>query len=174
MQEVLVFQPIYKETIWGGDHLAKLFQRKLPSQRIGESWEISAFGKDISIVKNGKFEGQTLAELFENYKLELFGEPLLTQKEFPLLVKIIDANDKLSVQVHPDDEYTQLYDPTNKGKKEAWIILHSEENSKIYCGFNQALTKEKYLEEIRNKRAENYLLSHDVKQGDAFLIEPGT
>ncbi|MCX7999372.1 MAG: class I mannose-6-phosphate isomerase [Leptospiraceae bacterium] len=174
MQEVFIFHPIYKETIWGGNHLKELFQRDLPSLKIGESWEISAYGKDISIVKNGKLEGYSLQELFDNYKLEIFGEPLLSQKEFPLLVKIIDANDKLSVQVHPNDEYTKLYDPTNKGKKEAWIILHSKENSKIYCGFKETLTKEKYLEEIRNKRAENYLLAHDVKRGDAFLIEPGT
>lgn len=174
MQEILIFDPIYKETIWGGERLAKLFQRNLPSQKIGESWEVSAYGKDISIVNNGELSGKSLKEIFENYREEIFGKPLLQTKEFPLLVKIIDANQKLSVQVHPSDEFTRLYDPTNKGKKEAWIILESEKNAEIYCGFNKNLSKEEYKREIENNRAEIYLLAHNVQKGDAFLIEPGT
>lgn len=174
MQEILVFHPIYKETLWGGDRLAKLFQRNLPSTRVGESWEISAYGKDISIVKNGNLSGRSLKEIFENWRDEIFGKPLLQIEEFPLLVKIIDANQKLSVQVHPSDEFTKIYDPANRGKREAWIILESEQNAKIYCGFNQDLSKEEYRKEIANNRAEIYLLAHNVKKGDAFLIEPGT
>lgn len=174
MQEILCFQPIYKETLWGGLHLRELFQRDLPSSKIGESWEISAYGKDISIIKNGKLAGKNLKEIFELHKLELFGESLVSESEFPLLVKIIDANEKLSVQVHPSDEFTRKFDPLNKGKKEAWLILEAQESSTIYCGFNQTLTREEYQKAIYENHAEDYLCAHNVKKGDAFLISPGT
>ncbi|MCM8820121.1 MAG: mannose-6-phosphate isomerase, partial [Candidatus Omnitrophica bacterium] len=86
MQEILTFHPIYKETIWGGDRLSKIFRRELPSKKIGESWEISAYGKDVSIIKTGTFAGKSLTEIFANWRVEIFGKALLHLEEFPLLV----------------------------------------------------------------------------------------
>ncbi|MCB1178884.1 MAG: class I mannose-6-phosphate isomerase [Leptospiraceae bacterium] len=174
MQKIFRFEPIYKEKIWGGRKLEKYLNRKIPEGKIGESWEISDYGNDLSVIINGEFKGKTLKEIFNSHKIEIFGEAFLKEKSFPLLVKIIDSEDKLSVQVHPDDEYTTKKDPENSGKKESWLILDSEENAEIVCGFKTELNREKYKELIESNSAETPLQSFKVQKGDAFIINPGT
>jgi mannose-6-phosphate isomerase len=173
MQKVLKFNSIYKEKIWGGRKLENL-GRAIPPGKIGESWEISDYGSDISVVENGELRGKSLRECFNQYKSELFGDAFKNDASFPLLVKIIDAEDKLSVQVHPDDEYAKNYDPTNKGKKESWILLDTNETSEIVCGFKRTLTRNEYHELIQNNNAEEPLYYRKTEKGDIFLIEPGT
>jgi len=174
MQSILYFEPIYKEKIWGGKKLKTFLGRSIPSEKIGESWEVSDYGEDLSVVQNGPLQGKTLREVFSNYKRELFGKHFQNTSEFPLLVKIIDAEDKLSVQVHPDDVYAQTKDPQSAGKKEAWYILEALEGAEIVCGFNRDLDRETYKKEILENKAESSLRKIQVKKGDAFLIEPGT
>ena len=173
MQKVLKFNSIYKEKIWGGRKLENL-GRTIPPGNIGESWEISDYGADISIVENGVLKGKSLRECFLQYRTDIFGEAFNNDTSFPLLVKIIDAEDKLSVQVHPDDEYAKNYDPTNKGKKESWILLDASDTAEIVCGFKRSLTRNEYIELIQSNNAEEPLYYRKTEKGDIFLIEPGT
>lgn len=173
MQKFLKFNPIYKEKIWGGRKLASL-GRNLPDGKIGESWEISDFENDLSIIANGDLKGTTLRECFKKYKTEIFGQCFKNDEGFPLLIKIIDANDKLSVQVHPDNEYAKNFDPMSKGKKECWFILNAEDRAEIVCGFSKEVSREEYSNLINNNQAEFPLYYRKVKKGDTFLIEPGT
>ncbi|MDX1957587.1 MAG: type I phosphomannose isomerase catalytic subunit [Leptospiraceae bacterium] len=174
MEKILRFQPIYKEKIWGGRRLESEFGRKIPSGNIGESWEISDYGKEISIVSSGKWKGKTLRELYKSYPKEIFGENFTHLEEFPLLVKLLDAKEKLSVQVHPDNEYALKFDPSSKGKKEAWLILSSDDNSEIVCGFANDLSKDEYKKKIESNQAENDLKQWKTTKGDSFIINPGT
>lgn len=173
VQKILKFEPIYKEKIWGGRKLENL-GRTLPPGRIGESWEISDFGSDLSIVRNGFLKGRTLRDCFHTYKNEIFGSVFLKDDSFPLLVKIIDAEEKLSVQVHPDENYAKSKDPENKGKKECWFILSADEKSEIVCGFSRNLDRIEYETLIQENRAEEPLFHRKVSAGEAYLIEPGT
>lgn len=174
MQTILKFKPIYKEKIWGGRKLASILNRNIPEGNIGESWELSDYGDDLSIVENGNLAGKNFRELYKTQKDEILGEVFKENEDFPLLVKIIDAKEKLSVQVHPDDEYANTKDPESSGKKEAWFILHSDPGAEIVCGFSENLTKEAYQEQVRNNLAENALQKFKAKPGDSFLITPGT
>ncbi len=173
MQDILKFKPIYKDKIWGGRKLENL-GRVIPSGKIGESWEISDFGNDLSVIDNGELKGITLRECFKNYKKEIFGESFIEDESFPLLVKIIDAEDKLSVQVHPDDEFSKNHDPENKGKKEAWFILKANPSAEIVCGFSKDISAEEYRYLIENNKAEEPLFYRNIQSGDIFLIDPGT
>lgn len=173
MQDILKFKPIYKEKIWGGRKLEDL-GREIPQGKIGESWEISDFGSDLSVIENGKLKGKTLRECFTKFKSEIFGESFINENSFPLLVKIIDAEEKLSVQVHPDDEFSTKYDPENKGKKEAWLILKANPKAEIVCGFSKNLSSYEYKNLIENNKAEEPLFHRTINVGDVFLIEPGT
>jgi mannose-6-phosphate isomerase len=174
MEKIIQFKPIYKEKIWGGRKIESALNRIIPDGKIGESWEISDYGKDISIAMNGSFAGLSLRDIYNSHREEVLGNMFLTSKGFPLLVKIIDAEDRLSIQVHPDDEYAEKFDPTSFGKKESWLILHAEPNANIICGFNNPLSKEEYNKKIIENRAEEDLQKWDVRSGDAFLISPGT
>lgn len=173
VQKILKFEPIYKEKIWGGRKLESL-GRALPPGKIGESWEISDYGTDLSVVQNGPLKGRTLRECFQLYRKEIFGSVFKEDESFPLLVKIIDAEDKLSVQVHPDEEYALKHDPESYGKKECWFILSAELNSEIVCGFSRNLSRNEYELMINENRAEEPLYYRKVKAGEVFLIEPGT
>jgi mannose-6-phosphate isomerase len=173
MQKIIKFNSLYKKKIWGGRKLESV-GRSIPSGKIGESWEISDFETDISLIENGELKGMSLRECFAQYKVELFGEAFSKDSSFPLLVKIIDAEDRLSVQVHPSDTYTKLHDPTNRGKKEAWFVLDANDSAEIVCGFSRTLTKEEYKKLIQESKAEEPLYTRNTKKGDVFLIEPGT
>jgi mannose-6-phosphate isomerase len=174
MQNVLYFKPIYKEKIWGGEKLRDYLNREIPKGKIGESWEVSDYGTDLSVIENGEWKGRTLRDVFKNEKTIAFGNHFENTNEFPLLVKIIDAEDKLSVQVHPDDKYALEKDPESSGKKEAWYVLESLPDAEIVCGFSRDLDRETYRKEITENHAENSLRRLKVKKGDSFLITPGT
>ncbi len=174
MQEILRIQPIYKEKIWGGRKLESFFRRNIPDGKIGESWEVSDYGKDLSVVQNGDLKGKTLREVYRNYPEDILGKSKIPFTEFPLLVKIIDAQDRLSVQVHPDDRYAAEKDPESSGKKEAWYILQSDPKSEIVCGFSESLNRETYHSMIEKNEAEKPLQTFNAEKGNAFMITPGT
>ena len=174
MQNILKFKPIYKDKIWGGRKLETILGREILDGNIGESWEVSDYGNDLSIIENGVLKGKTFREVYKSHTKEILGEVFKSEEDFPLLVKIIDAKDKLSVQVHPDNEYAAKKDPESSGKKEAWFILATDPGAEIVCGFSEWLTRERYAELIANNQAESCLQSVKAKSGDAFMINPGT
>ncbi|TGL63590.1 type I phosphomannose isomerase catalytic subunit [Leptospira sarikeiensis] len=172
MQKVLKFEPIYKEKVWGGRKLETVLGRKIPSGDIGESWEISDYGSDLSVISNGEFSGKTFREVYTSNYESILGKPFQGQN-FPLLIKLIDAKEKLSVQVHPDDAYAEEFDPESAGKKEAWTVLQADKGSKLVCGFSKQTNKEEFSEYVKSNRVEEILNEVEVKELDSFLLNPG-
>lgn len=174
MQNIIKFEPIYKDKIWGGRKLETKLGRKIPDGNIGESWEISDYGSDQSVISNGEFKGKTFREVYQNKPKEILGEMFKENESFPLLIKIIDAKEKLSVQVHPDDKYALEKDPESSGKKESWFILDTDIGAEIVCGFSEDLTREKYHKLIEENKADVPLQKFLAKANDSFIINPGT
>ena len=168
------FKPILKEKVWGGSKLKELF-KKNEGEKIGESWEISGVDKNISQIANGALKGKTLDWLLENYKGKLVGEKIYREfgNKFPLLFKFIDAQEDLSVQVHPDDLLAKKLH-NSFGKTEMWYILDVEKDGRIILGFEENVGKQKYLNSLSEKEITEILKSEPVKNGDAFLLKPGT
>ncbi len=174
----LKFKPRLKERIWGGSVLiakkGKAAGRVDVSKKYGESWDLSCVQGDISSVASGVLKGNNLAELIEVYMGDLVGEKIFEEYglEFPLLIKTLDCNDVLSVQVHPDDELAaERHD--SLGKTEMWYITSCEEDAAIYIGFNREITREEYLEAVSNGSLTDMLNRVEVKAGDAFFIPAG-
>lgn len=169
MNEPLFLKGVFKEKIWGGSKLESQFGYTIPSSRTGELWAISAHKNGPSTISNGKHKGQTLDELWQSNP-ELFGQP--DETEFPLLTKIIDAQDDLSVQVHPDDSYG-MEKEGELGKTECWYILAADEGSEIVYG-HQAQTTEELEELITQGEWDKLLRRIPVKAGDFFYVPSGT
>ncbi|MCJ7693156.1 MAG: class I mannose-6-phosphate isomerase, partial [Sedimentisphaerales bacterium] len=141
------FKSIYKQRIWGGQKLKEFFKKDLPEgQKIGESWELADLPEDKSIIANGEYEGQALRVLLEKYPKEITGNKKFSGP-FPLLIKFLDAQDILSVQVHPDSETCRQM---GKGdpKTECWYIITAEPDAVIYKGLKKGVTKEQFAEAI--------------------------
>ncbi|MEI5995234.1 mannose-6-phosphate isomerase, class I [Candidatus Enterococcus mansonii] len=169
MQQPLFLTPVFQEKIWGGDRLHTVFGFNLPSNKIGEDWAISAHPHGVSTVENGEYSGQKLDELWTNHR-ELFGEA--KGDVFPLLTKILDAEDDLSVQVHPDDAYGLTHEG-ELGKTECWYIIDAEPGSTIIYGHN-AKTREELEAMIKEERWDDLLRKVPVKKGDFFYVPSGT
>ncbi|MGX7244777.1 mannose-6-phosphate isomerase, class I [Enterococcus quebecensis] len=169
MQEPLFLKPVFQEKIWGGDRLQTVFGFDLPSNKIGEDWAISAHPHGVSTVENGEFSGQKLDELWVNHR-ELFGNA--KGDVFPLLTKILDAEDDLSVQVHPDDAYGLAHEG-ELGKTECWYIIDAEPGSTIIYGHN-AKSREELESMIKEERWDDLLRKVPVKKGDFFYVPSGT
>lgn len=171
--KVLFLTPLYKEKIWGGRKLETSLGRKIPEGFIGESWEVSVYGTDISPIKNPEFQNLPLTELIRNAPNEVLGKPF-SGSGLPLLVKVIDAKEKLSVQVHPDDDYALKYDPKSNGKKECWYVLYADPGAELVVGFDTHTNREEYDALVKQNLGENVLKKWKVKSGDVFLLNPGT
>jgi mannose-6-phosphate isomerase len=172
----LKFTPILKERIWGGKTFAEQYYKTDDAQtKFGESWEISDLEDNISVVANGFLAENDLQELIEIYMGELVGEAVFEKYGlgFPLLIKIIDAREDLSVQVHPDDTLAQQRYEQN-GKTEMWYVVHAEENAGIFVGFNKPVEKQDYIHAVQNKAMASILQFYPVKKGDLFYIPAGT
>ncbi|XDD53871.1 type I phosphomannose isomerase catalytic subunit [Leptospira sp. WS4.C2] len=171
--KVLFLTPLYKEKIWGGRKLETSLGRKIPEGFIGESWEVSVYGTDISPIKNPEFQNLPLTELIRKAPNEVLGKPF-SGSGLPLLVKVIDAKEKLSVQVHPDDDYALKYDPKSNGKKECWYVLYADPGAELVVGFDTHTNREEYDALVKQNLGENVLKKWKVKSGDVFLLNPGT
>lgn len=169
MQEPLFLKPVFQEKIWGGSRLKTVFGFDIPNDKIGEDWAISAHPHGVSIVENGEFKGKKLDELWATQK-ELFGNP--TGPVFPLLTKILDAEDELSVQVHPDDDYGLKHEG-ELGKTECWYVIDAEPGAEIIYG-HHAKTREELAEMIHEGRWDDLLKRVPVKKGDFFYVPSGT
>lgn len=172
----LKFKPIVKEKIWGGTKFLTLFKRLLsPTIKYGESWEISDIEDDVSIVYNGFLAENELTELIELYMGELVGDKIYTifGLGFPLLFKFIDATDKLSVQVHPNDEIAfKKYQ--QQGKTEIWYVVDSEPDAGLYIGFKEKSSKEELFKAVQNGTVDQLLQFYPVKKGEFYFIPAGT
>lgn len=171
----LKFTPILKEKIWGGQKLADILGKKKGKKtKIGESWEISGLQGDVSIVSNGFLEGNSLQEIIEIYMGDIVGEQVYSKfgEEFPLLIKFIDAQDVLSVQVHPDDEVA-MKKHNAYGKTEMWYILHAEEDAELINGFKSNTDLSSYHTALQSGNLNELLNFEKVKEGDVFFIPPG-
>ena len=163
------FQNIYFKKIWGGRDL-KSFRSNLPEGDIGESWDVACHENGTGVVANGRFKGISFDKLIESYGEKVLGRKYVNKK-FPLLVKLINSNDNLSVQVHPNDEYAKIKE-NSFGKTEAWYVIDAEEGAELIVGTN-GCTKEQFQDAIKNNTVENCLNRIKVKKGDGFLINSG-
>jgi len=166
------FIPIYKECIWGGDNLGKIFDRELPGDHIGESWELSSHKNGTSVVANGFLAGKTLPDIMAEYKEQLMGKKFVNPHHFPLLIKILDANDNLSIQVHPEDEYAYRVEG-EAGKTEAWYVVDAKENAQIVYGLKKDITKEAFIKAVATNTIEDTLKKVPVKAGDMVFVPAG-
>ena len=171
----LKFTPIYKDKIWGGSKIKTVLNKDfgdLPN--CGESWELSGVEGNISVVSNGYLAGNSLDELIEVFMGDLVGDQVFETFgiEFPLLIKFIDANDNLSIQVHPDDELSKERHNAF-GKTEMWVVLQADQGSKLQVGFNQQVDKEEYLEKLENNKLTDILNFEEVSTGDVYFIPAG-
>ena len=172
----LKFKPLYKERIWGGQRLASAMGKKVPEGvKIGESWEISGVEGDVSVVANGCLKGNDLQELIEVYMGDLVGEKIYDRYglEFPVLIKLIAAEDVLSIQVHPDDRLAEERHHSY-GKTEMWYVIAAEPGASLYVGFNRQVTRQEYLDAVAAGTLPSLLNKVEVKAGDAYFIPAGT
>lgn len=169
MSELLWITPIFKEMIWGGDRLRSEFQYDIPSDHTGECWAISAHPNGDCSITSGSYKGHTLSQLWE-MKPELFGQ--VKGDRFPLLVKIIDARQDLSIQVHPDDAYARVHEHGSLGKTECWYVLDCDEDARIVIG-HHAKDHEELEQMIRGELWDEFVRIIPIRKGDFFQIDPG-
>lgn len=169
-KEVLFLQPVFKEMIWGGQRLRSDFGYEIPGDQTGECWAISAHKNGDCKVTGGTYDGQSLSRLWSEHR-ELFGN--YPGDTFPLLIKIIDAKEDLSIQVHPNDAYAKEHENGSLGKTECWYILDCEPDTDIVIGHN-AKTKEELTQMIDEGRFDDLIRTQPVHKGDFFQIDPGT
>lgn len=167
--EPLFLKPYFQEKIWGGNKLHKEYGYKIPSDHTGECWAISAHTHGPAVVENGPYKGMTLTEVWDKHR-EVFGNA--KGDVFPLLTKILDAKEDLSVQVHPDDTYAKEHEG-ELGKTECWYVLSADEGATMYYG-HHAKTKEELKEMIENKEWDKLLRKVPVKAGDFLYVPAGT
>ena len=171
----LQFNPILKPTIWGGRKLATVLGKPLPgNEPIGESWEISGVDGNISVVATGLLAGQSLVSLINTYKAQLLGEQVYAKfaDKFPLLIKFIDANQDLSIQVHPDD--TLAHKRHNSfGKTEMWYVVEANQGATLISGFNKATNRAEYLQYFNDGNIMDLLNCEAVEKDDVFFLPAG-
>ena len=170
----LKFEPVLKQTLWGGDKIIpfKHLNENLPN--VGESWEISAVEGSESVVANGADKGLTLPEMVRKYKEELVGEANYMRfgNKFPLLIKVIDAKLDLSIQVHPNDELARKRH-NSFGKNEMWYVIAADKGAKLISGFAEQITPKEYKERVYNGTFAEVLQTCEIKPGDVFYVPAG-
>ena len=169
----LKFKPIYKQRIWGGQKLREVFGKDIPAgEKIGESWEIADLPEDSTVIANGELAGRTLGWAVRKYPKEIMGDENFSGP-FPLLIKFLDAEDVLSVQVHPDKETCRRL---GKGepKTECWYIVSAADGAMIYKGLKKGVTREKFAEAIKKGSIAQMLAKVPVKEGECHFLPAGT
>lgn len=172
----LKFKKVLIPKVWGGRNLKEKLGIELPDDRnFGESWEVSSHKNGMSEVENGYLSGRQLQSLLEEFKQELVGEEIYTKygNRFPLLIKYLDVNDRLSIQVHPSDEYA-LKNHNELGKCESWFIMYASDDAKLIMGMKKGINKEKFLEKTKNNDFVDLFNVVSVKTGDIIDVIPGS
>lgn len=169
----LKFHPQFRNKIWGGNKIKTVLRHDFsPLPNCGELWAISGIKGSESVVSDGPLEGNSLNELLEVYMGELVGEKIFEefQLDFPLLIKFIDAQSWLSIQVHPDDELAEARD-LERGKTEMWYVIQADKDAQIIKGFSKDMSKTEYLKLLEQKDLKSAMNHVPVKEGDAFYID---
>ena len=173
----LTFQPVFRDYIWGGRNLATLFGRELPPGIVAESWEISGHPTAPTCVDNGAWRGTPLPVVLNVLGTDLAGTSstdMLARGRFPVLVKLLDANRNLSVQVHPDDDYAAIHESGDLGKTEMWYVLHTRPGSELICGLAPGVTPESFRAAVASNSLETQLHRLSIASGDCIFVPPGT
>lgn len=173
----LLFEPVLKAYIWGGRNLEKLGRQLPPEGVIAESWEIAGHEDGTTRVVNGRFQGKLLTELLTELGLDLIGSRsawALERGKFPLLIKLLDANRPLSVQVHPPDEYALAHEGNELGKTEMWVVLHADPNAEVILGVSHSITAEEFRVAINNNALKPHLNKLKVQTGDHICVPAGS
>ncbi|MCO5945591.1 type I phosphomannose isomerase catalytic subunit [Mucilaginibacter flavidus] len=171
----LKFKTIFKDKIWGGQKIKTYLHKDFGSlPNCGETWEISGVKSDVSVVNGGALDGESLADLLEQFKGELVGEKVYAHfgNIFPLLVKFIDAKEDLSVQVHPNDELAKKRH-NSFGKTEMWYVIESDPGSTLIAGFNKELNEQEYLDKFNSGHLMDILNKENANAGDVFFLPAG-
>jgi mannose-6-phosphate isomerase len=171
----LKFKPVFKEVVWGGSRLCAILNKNVAAdKKIGESWELSGVKGNLSVVSNGYLKSNNIHELIEVYMDELVGGKVYEQfgKEFPLLIKLIDANEPLSVQVHPDDA-TAAQRHHAYGKTEMWYVVDAAPNAELIVGFNRETDLSEMLAHIESNTLKEILNVEKVQAGESYFIPAG-
>jgi mannose-6-phosphate isomerase len=171
LTQPITFEPIFMERVWGGRCLEEFYAKKLPSHtRIGESWEIVDRPEAQSIVREGAFRGKTLHELWCDHRTEIFGD-VADAPRFPLLVKLLDAREKLSLQVHPPNELAA--ELGGEAKTEFWYIANAEPGAEIFVGLREGSTREGFAQALRSGEVAQHVHCIAVKTGDTMFLPGG-
>ena len=170
----LKFEPILKQTLWGGDKIIPFKHLNESLQNVGESWEVSAVEGSESVVANGPDKGLTLPEMVRKYKEELVGEANYARfgEKFPLLIKFIDAKLDLSIQVHPDDALAKQRH-NSFGKNEMWYVIAADKGAKLISGFAKEITPKEYQERVHDGTFAEVLQTCNIQPGDVFYVPAG-
>jgi mannose-6-phosphate isomerase len=167
----LTFQPIFIERMWGGRRLESEFHKKLPPQkRIGESWEIVDRSEAQSVVAGGPLYGKTLHELWTQDREEIFGD-VANAPRFPLLIKILDAQEKLSLQVHPPENVAKSLG--GEPKSEFWYVAATDGDTELFLGFHESITRDSFVETLRKGTVIDHIHRISVQSGDAVFLPAG-
>ena len=171
----LKFYNIYKDYIWGGRNLQKIGKELPETGNVAESWELSAHENGLSKIKNGEYEGLLFKDFIEKFGQQAIGRELDSKfiEKFPLLIKFIDANDRLSVQVHPNDEYAYINENGELGKNEMWYIIHAEPGAKLVAGLASGVDKAAFEKSIKDGTLESCMNFMPVETGDFLNIPCG-
>lgn len=167
-------KPVFKKYIWGGANIKRVYGKDTPLPPVSESWEVSAHKDGLCVAENAEYKGKTIPELCRQYQEDLYGDSMEAGDEFPLLLKILDAEAPLSIQVHPGDAYAYAHENKSKGKTEAWYILEAREDAKLIYGFQKDITKEELKQIVEKGEVENVLNYVSCKEGDVFYVPSGT
>ena len=172
--ELFKFEPLLKQTIWGGNKIVAFKHIQSDMENVGESWEVSGVPGDESVVANGECKGKTLNEVLAEMKQKLVGEENYKRfgDRFPLLIKFIDARQDLSIQVHPDDD-TAHRQGKAMGKTEMWYVMDSDEDASLKVGLKKKITPEEYARMVEDDTICDALGNYKVKSGDCFFIPAG-
>lgn len=171
---VITFEPLLKQTIWGGDKIREMKGLDAAPDHVGESWEVSGVEGSVSVVANGIYRGRRLDEMLAEQKELLVGKSNYERfgDEFPLLVKFIDAHSDLSIQVHPNDELARSKG-LKRGKTEMWFVMDSAADARLRCGLKRAITPDEYKAMVDNDTICDAICDYGVNEGDCFFIPAG-
>lgn len=172
--EILKLKPVFKDYIWGGTRLKSDFGFESELDKLAEGWMLSCHKDGKNIIENGEYKGKTLNEVIEEKgKEKVVGTRSLDFPYFPVLIKLIDAKDNLSIQVHPDNDYAQRVEG-EFGKTEIWYVLDATDDAQLIYGFKNKISSEEFVDAIKNNTLTDVLNSVKVKKGDLLFIEAGT
>ncbi len=173
LDPIVKLSPAFKDYLWGGTKLRDIYHKPCDFDIIAESWELSAHPDGTSVIASGQYKGMLFTEYLEKIGSSALGTKYDANKDFPLLIKLIDAKQNLSVQVHPDDAYA-LQHENGYGKTEMWYVIDAEPGAGLYVGFDRDVSREEVAQRIKDNTIMEVLDFHPTKPGDVFFIPAGT